>query len=86
VGIGYELDQLTGTLVPGKPARLLSDFGHTEAVHRWCIQALTVSAAYAATMSAEASQCSAKQFMWKDISLQFEKRMDLMCVGQSLHV
>ena len=86
VGIGSELDQLTGALVPGKPARLRSDFRDTEGVHRWCIQALTVSAAYGATMSAEILQCSAKQFVWKDISLPFEKRTDVLCVGRSLHV
>ena len=86
VGIGSELDQLTRVLVPRKPARLLSDFHHTDAVHRWCIQALTVSAAYAATMSAETLQCSAKKFVWRDISLPFEKRIDVLCAGGSRDV
>ena len=82
-GIGYGLDQFSVSLVPGKPARLLSDRRDPEAIHRSCIRELAAPPGYAAAVSAEPRLCSVKQFTWEDISL--DQSTDGACAGWALH-
>lgn len=64
-GLTIPLHQLTVSLTPGEPARLLQTAWNPDELNRWSMQALDVGADYAAAVVAEGQQ-------WKTQQWQFE--------------
>ena len=52
-GLARPLDRFDVSLVPGEPARLLRVEGDSREACRWCLQALTPAAGYAAALAVE---------------------------------
>lgn len=52
-GLSYPLDQFSVTVIPGRPARLLSARGGAQEVGRWSLAALDCGAGYAAALAVE---------------------------------
>ncbi len=52
-GLSYPLDQFSVTVIPGRPARLLSARGGAQEVGRWSLAPLNCGAGYAAALAVE---------------------------------